>query len=130
MHEPAFPKDGRLLAKLTSSELRQADSSDKGHADIQVRLLPGAFDLEKLMRDAPTGEVRPPAPQRYGANIFYYYGRGGGGVAYPDIYYFNLAGHALQIVFDGPYSGDSNSPSAKTQAVEKVILSGFRATSR
>src|SRR5579863_5926031 len=73
VHERGFPKDGQLLATLTSSEPREEDSSDKEPAAIQVCLLPGAFDLEKLIRDAPTGYVTPPTPQRYGANVFYYY---------------------------------------------------------
>jgi hypothetical protein len=42
---------------------------------------------------------------RFGANIFYYYGAGGGGVAYPDCYYFDLHG---------------------TPALEKLILASFK----
>jgi hypothetical protein len=118
------------LAALISSEPREAFSADKQPAAIQLCLLPGAFDLRKLIRDAPTGYDTPPRPKGYGANIFYYYGRGGGGVAYPDMYYFNLGGRTLRIVFDGPYRGDSNSPTDKTQAMAKMILSSFRAPSR
>lgn len=120
------PKNGLVLASLTSSVPREAFSSDAEPAAIQVGLLPGAFDLRKLIRGAPTGYDKPPDPQRFGANVFYYYGRGGGGVAYPDMYFFNLNGRALQIVFDGPYGGGSNSPTDKIQAVDKVILSSFR----
>ncbi|MBV9266942.1 MAG: hypothetical protein JO061_12305 [Acidobacteriaceae bacterium] len=85
------------------------------------------FDLKRLVSDAPPGYDTPPTPKRYGPNVFYYYGAGGGGVAYPDIYYFNLHGRALRIVFDGPYSGADKSPNAEAQAIEKVILSSFKA---
>jgi hypothetical protein len=130
VHEYGFSKDGLLLATLSSSVQREAFSSDREPAVVQVGLLSGAFDLQKLIREAPTGYDTPPAPQRFGANVFYYYGRGGGGVAYPDMYYFNLNGRALRIVFDGPYRGGSNSPTEQIQAVEKGILSSFRARLR
>jgi hypothetical protein len=121
------PGAGAEIARNCScyESRREASDSDREPADVQVCLLPGAFDLQKLIREAPTGYETPPTPQLYGANVFYYYGRGGGGVAYPDVYYFNVDGHALRIVFDGPYR-DSNSPTDKTRAIEKVILSSFR----
>lgn len=97
---------------------------------MRVYLLSGAFGLQSLVKDAPTGYDTPPTPADYGANVFYYYGAGGGGVAYPDMYYFDLHGRALQLVFDGPYRGDDNSPNAKTQAIEKLILSSFKAAPR
>ena len=94
LHESAFRKEGQLLATLISSEPREAFSDDKEAAAIQVCLLPGAFDLQDLIRDAPTGYDTPPTRRRYGANVFYDYGGGGGGVAYPDTYYFSLDGRA------------------------------------
>lgn len=125
-----LPRDRQTLARLSSSELRQADWDEKGPARVGLYLLPGVFDLKRLVKDAPTGYDTPPTPKHYGANVFYYYGAGGGGVAYPDKYYFNLRGRALQIVFDGPYAGDDKSPNAETQADEKVILSSFKAAPR
>jgi hypothetical protein len=89
-------------------------------------LLPGAFNLRKLIPDAPTGYDTPPRPRHFGANIFYYYGPGGGGVAYPDPYYFNLHNRALELIFDGPFPADDKSPNAATQAIEKIILSSFK----
>jgi hypothetical protein len=120
-----WPTDRQILATLISSEPLHADSDDKEPATIKIYLLPGVFSLKRLISGAPTGYDTPPAPKHFGANVFYYYGAGGGGVAYPDMYYFNLRGRALQIVFDGPYPGNDKSPNAETQAVEKVILLSF-----
>ena len=128
-HELGFPKEGQVVAILISSQPRKAFFDDKEPAAVQICLLPGAFDLKKLIREAPTGYDTPPAPKRYGAHVFYYYGPGGGGVAYPDMYYFNLDGRALRIVFDGPYPGDSKSPTRETHMVEQLILSSFRPAS-
>jgi hypothetical protein len=125
-----FATKWRILAVLISSEPREASSGDNERAAITVCLLPGVFDLQKLISDAPTGYDTPPTPKRYGANVFYYYGRGGGGVVYPDTYYFNLRGRTLQIMFDGPYRGYSQSPTGNTQTVEQVMLSSFRAAPR
>jgi hypothetical protein len=121
--------DRQTLAILVSSELRQAFEDDKAHADIGIYLLPGAFNLSRLIPEAPTGVISPPTRRHYGPNVFYYYGAGGGGVAYPDRYYFNLRGRDLQIVFNGQYS-NSKSPNAETQADEKIILSSFKAAPR
>jgi hypothetical protein len=62
----------------------------------------------------------------FGGSTFYYYGRGGGGVAYPDEYFYNLDGNILAIAFDGPYPAHDNSPTAKTKEMEKKILGSFR----
>jgi hypothetical protein len=118
--------DRQTLAILVSSELRQAFEDDKANADIGIYLLPGAFNLSRLIPEAPTGVMSPPTPKHYGPNVFYYYGAGGGGVAYPDRFYFNLRGRDLQIAFNGQY-GNSKSPNAETQADEKRILSSFKA---
>jgi hypothetical protein len=122
--------DRQMLARLISREPRRAYPSDKQNATIKIYLLAGAFDLNRLVSDAPTGYDTPPIPKPYPENVFYYYGAGGGGVAYPDKYYFNLHGRALQIVFDGPYPGDDKSPNVQTQSVEKAILSSFKASPR
>lgn len=130
LHKQAFPKEGQLLETLFSGKPRNAFSDDKEPGAVQVCLLPGVFNSQKLIPHAPSGYDTPPRPKRFGTNVFYYYGPGGGGVAYPDMYYFNLDGRALRIVFDGPYSGDSKSPSEETQAIEKLMLSSFLASSR
>jgi hypothetical protein len=54
-----------------------------------------------------------PTIVKVGENVFYYYGRGGGGVPYPDEYFYNLDGNILGISFDGaiPFTRQlANSP--------------------
>jgi hypothetical protein len=74
---------------------------------------------------APTGIDSPPEPVRIGKNTFYYYGPGGGGVSYPDGYYFNLRGKILVIDFDGPYENDKT-PTLETKKMELKVLASFR----
>lgn len=64
------------------------------------------FDLESFVSGAPTGIESPPERREFGTETFYYYGPGGGGVDYPDQYFFNLKGKTLLIAFDGPYIDD------------------------
>jgi hypothetical protein len=56
---------------------------------------------------------------------FYYYGPGGGGVDYPDAYYFGLRGRTFSIDFFGPYTGDKT-PAAVTKQIEPKVLASFR----
>lgn len=93
-------------------------------ASIVLLLNNKAFDLESFISQAPTGNESPPEPEHLGPNIFYYYGPSGGGVDYPDGYYFELKGETLQIVFAGPYTGKT--PSQETKALEKQMLSNLR----
>jgi hypothetical protein len=74
----------------------------KSGANIGVCVLEKDFQTDALIKMAPTGIESPPEPRRMGQNTFYYYGPGGGGVSYPDGYYFNLRGKILVIDFDGP----------------------------
>ena len=75
---------------------------------------------------APTGIESPPEPVHAGKNTFYYYGPGGGGVQYPDGYYFNLRGKILVVDFDGPYDNADKTPTATTKKMEQKILASFR----
>lgn len=118
--------EGKTLVRFVSGTPRRADAGDKGGASIVVSLLPGRFQHRALTRYAPTGETRPPAATQLGTGTFYYYGPGGGGIAYPDTYYFNLRGLILRLVFDGPYNREGKSPTAATQALEHAVLSSFR----
>jgi hypothetical protein len=77
------------------------------------------------MKMAPTGYDSPPEPVRLGKHTFYYYGPGGGGVSYPDGYYYNLRGKILVIYFDGPYENDKT-PTAATKTMEKKVVGTFR----
>jgi len=82
------------------------------------------FDLESFVKSAPTGYVSPPEPIQIGQQTFYYYGPGGGGVSYPDQYFFNLRGKTLYITFDGPYINDKT-PSRETKMLERQVLATF-----
>jgi hypothetical protein len=83
-----------------------------------------------LVRDlqtyAPTGYDAPPMPVQVGHGTFYFYGAGGGGVNYPDLYFIQIKGHFLNIQFDGPYPDGYKSPSEEMQKLEPQILATFR----
>ena len=81
--------------------------------------------MPRLVEMTPTGIESPPEPVHFGKNTFYYYGPGGGGVAYPDGYYYNLRGKILIINFDGPYENDKT-PALATKKMEQKILASFR----
>jgi hypothetical protein len=83
------------------------------------------FDLSALVTRAPTGLESPPEPVPVGNKIFYYYGPGGGGVLYPDQYFFDLHGRTLNISFDGPYENDKT-PSDAAKKMEMKVLETFR----
>ena len=97
----------------------------KSGANIGVCVVDEDFRPDALVRMAPTGFDSPPEPQRIGQNTFYYYGPGGGGVSYPDGYYFNLHGKILAIDFDGPYENDKT-PTPETKQMEQKALASFR----
>ena len=98
---------------------------EKTKANIRVCVLHERFRPSTLMRMAPTGIDSPPEPVRIERNTFYYYGPGGGGVSYPDGYYFNLRGKILIIDFDGPYDNDKT-PTPETKKMELKVLASFR----
>jgi hypothetical protein len=97
----------------------------KSGANIGVCALDEDFRPAALVKMAPTGFDSPPESQRMGENTFYYYGPGGGGVQYPDGYYFNLRGKILVIDFDGPYENDKT-PTPETKKMEQKVLATFR----
>jgi hypothetical protein len=98
---------------------------EKAGADIYVCAGAEGFRLSALAEGAPTGIDSPPEAVRIGDNTFYYYGPGGGGVSYPDQYFFNLHGKTLHIDFDGPYDNDKT-PSDEAKRMERKILARFR----
>lgn len=84
------------------------------------------FDLQGIrQRFAPTGNLDLPELAMAGPNTFYFYGPGGGGVSYPDNYFYNQNGKILIIGFDGPYINDKT-PSDETKQLEPKILSTLR----
>lgn len=94
------------------------------HAAIGVCVIDELFSTSSLVMMAPTGIESPPEPVHAGKNKFYYYGPGGGGVSYPDGYYFNLRGEILVIDFDGPYANDKT-PTAATKEMALKVLATF-----
>jgi hypothetical protein len=84
------------------------------------------FRREGLTRFAPTGmQDLPPDPISTKFQTFYYDGPGGGGVAYPDVFYFGLQRQTFSIQFSGPYF-DSKSPAQVTKEIEPKVLASFR----
>ena len=71
------------------------------------------------------GSESPPEPIKIGRYTFYYYGPGGGGVCYPDEYFFNLRGKTLNIDFDGPCRNDKT-PTPEIKEIERRLLSCSR----
>jgi hypothetical protein len=97
----------------------------KRGTSIGICVLDEKFQPEVLIRMAPTGIDSPPEPMQIGKNTFYYYGPGGGGVNYPDVYYFDLGGKTLGIDFDGPYENEKT-PTPATKQMEQRVLTSFR----
>lgn len=96
------------------------------NASISVLFENINFNLQDIkQRFAPTGNENLPEQVAAGQNIFYFYGAGGGGVAYPDNYFYNLNGKVLIISFDGPYI-DDKTPSDETKQLEFQIISIFK----
>jgi hypothetical protein len=97
-------------------------------AAISVWLMDENFNLQNIKRlFAPTGNESFPEQIAAGQNTFYFYGPGGGGVSYPDRYFYNLDGRILVVEFNGPYI-DDKTPSSKTKQLEPQILSTFKFT--
>ena len=97
----------------------------RGDASIDFYLENDRFDLDGLTKHEPTGWEGPPPAVKEGDNTFYCYGPGGGGVTYPDQFFFNFKGKTLYIVFDGPYDY-SKTPTDETKEIEAKMLSSFR----
>jgi hypothetical protein len=76
-------------------------------------------------RGGTTGIESPPEPILIGNKTFYYYGPGGGGVAYLDQYFLNLHGKLISIAFDGPYENE-NTPTVEAKKLERKMLASFR----
>ena len=114
---------GRLTTAPSPSEVATAD--DPETATINVFAYGTPFRPEDLTKSAPTGGQDSP-PQRIHAahGEFYYYGRGGGGVNYPDVFYFGIRGRAYSIDFVGPYSW-GNTPDPETKRIEPEVLASF-----
>jgi hypothetical protein len=91
---------------------------------LQISLDYHEFSVDYLRKYAPTGlELTKPTAQKIGNNTFYYYGRGGGGVWYPDQYFINLSEKVLIILFYVP-SSYGNDP-YEYRIIENKLLYTF-----
>ncbi len=94
---------------------------------ISVTLVHSPFSLNSIRtKYAPTGNENLPKSLTIEQNTFYYYGLGGGGVAYPDQYFFNFNGQISLIAFQGPDDPGHNTPNAATKIIEAQLLSTFK----
>jgi hypothetical protein len=121
-NDPATEFLGWLTTKPGPTTL----AGDEDNASIFVFAYGTPFLRDGLTRFAPTGlDDTPPTPIHTAHGDFYYYGPGGGGVAYPDAYYFGLRGLTFSIQFFGPYT-DNKTPAAVTKQIEPKVLASFR----
>lgn len=119
----------QLLMHATTGK-DEARCEDEGQCDKFGRMLVALdhrrFDLHTIGEHYEHMGWTQPEPFRVGAHMFYYIGAGGGGVNYPDTFFYNLHGRILIIEFEGPYPPDSKSPSDATRGFEKIVLESFR----
>jgi hypothetical protein len=81
----------RFIGRLTTapSPSERASPHDPKNATINAFAYGIPFRLEDLAKRAPTGDSSPQLIHAVHGD-FYYYGRGGGGVDYPDVFYFGI----------------------------------------
>ena len=124
-----YPADEYLLNPsddFTGDEDRIVLVSKVDDSRIIVEYFDEGFSLSKIRQNfAPTGfEDIDPEAKKIGANTFYYYGAGGGGVEYPDKYFYDVNGKILAIAFDGPYE-NSKTPTDEMKMFETEFLATF-----
>lgn len=98
----------------------------RSRGNISLILDRHRFSVDMLQTSHSHTGWEAPAQVQIGKYRFYYYGAGGGGVAYPDDYFYDLNGYVLQISFDGPYPPNDKTPSERTKQMEKTVLGTFR----
>jgi hypothetical protein len=125
---PSHSEQSRVLLYATTGP-GERRCEDQGECDefgtLVIALDSRHFDLETIGKHYEHTGWTQAAPFRVGAHTFYYIGAGGGGVAYPDTFFYNLHGRILVIEFSGPYPLDSKSPSHATKSIERVVLESF-----
>lgn len=125
VRRPYLRKESKLLIFLANGEPpRFGENGEWPAASISVVFSTEAFDLERIVIDAPNGVIAL-SPVQVGSNTFYYWGSGGGGANYPDSYFFNLRGKTLRLTFDGPYNPAEKSPDENTREIERKVLATF-----
>ncbi len=122
-----------LYATIGTGKAQCEDSGDCDKFGSLIVVLDSRhFDFETIGEHYEHMGWVQPVPFRVGSQTFYYIGPGGGGVNYPDTFFYNLRGRILVIEFDGPYPLDSTSksPSGETKKFEKAVLDSFRLRSQ
>lgn len=116
----------RFIARLTTqpSPYLGATSANPKVATIDVMDQGVPFHPQDLAQFAPTDGMRPQLI-RAAHRDFYLFGPGGGGVQYPDSFYFAIRGRTFSIDFYGPYSNDKT-PNFVTKKIEPQVLASFR----
>lgn len=115
----------RFIGRLTT-KLSQYESADPDVATIDVYDEGYPFRLEDLIKFSPIGDVDNAPPLIHAAHAdFYYCGPGGGGVNYPDDFFFGIRGDTFSISFYGPYK-DDKTPDGETKRIEPEVLASFR----
>lgn len=125
---PCGVKEGCLLSlkKNVPPSSPASNQDEVNNASIDLSSLRMPLQLDLLTRNAPTGdEDNSPKIVRFGGTSFYYYGPGGGGVTYPDQFFFKAKGQAFSIAFTGPYTNDKT-PAEETKQIERRLLASFR----
>ena len=90
-----------------------------------AKLMGGNFSLNKIQSEhAPTGVINPPEPVDINGKTFYMYGPGGGGITYPDQYFYNLNGKLLIFRFID-LNIEDKTPTVRTKELAREILSSF-----
>ena len=95
------------------------------HPYINVYLRAEPFKLNNFVDRSWVDCCGEPGQKNIGGHAFYYSGARGGGVAYPDAFFFDLNGHVLEFVFDGPYR-DGSTPTPETKKIEQTMLESFK----
>ena len=112
----------RLTTKPSPTVVRSVQDEEAASIDTFAYGIP--FRPEDLTRFASPGDEDPPQPIHALHGNFYYYGRGGGGVDYPDTFYFGLPSRTFSIVFNGLYFR-SNIPDPETKRIEPEVHATF-----
>lgn len=117
----------RFLAVRGSQSLLYVSSGvGRNEGNISVVVDKRPFSMKALQLDYAHTGWEAPDQIEVGKFKFYYYGAGGGGVTYPDDYFYDLNGQVLLIRFDGPYPPNHKTPSDETKQMEKTVLGSFR----